>query len=242
MLYYKFDCVNNISSDLPEDVIGVEIDQKSLSSAYEISLEKIQEEFTRINLERRRDSSNNYGKKYIKGYIHKKELGDVVPTIIRLDSSKEWWESPNLEAVLLLKENYTYRDTWLLQGDSWCLYILSADTLLNVHTGEKAGGVTFTVTPHPSIGNYYAPLLIIASVYIEENFVWEWWAKKVAVAHEIGHTFQLLRHECWDRFCIMYHTLEDPPAERFCINCEGMFCDYYLPKRYGSFGPRTKRN
>ncbi|MDW8114796.1 MAG: hypothetical protein RMJ34_07705, partial [candidate division WOR-3 bacterium] len=56
LLYYKFDCNNNeILSDLPNDVIGIEVDQKTSFPDYEIHIEKIQDEFTRINLERRRD-------------------------------------------------------------------------------------------------------------------------------------------------------------------------------------------
>ncbi|MEO0119627.1 MAG: hypothetical protein ABIK60_03735 [candidate division WOR-3 bacterium] len=240
ILYYKIDCNNGeIPRDLPNDVIGIEIDQKTFSPEHEIYLEKNQEEFTRINLTRRGDSSNSYGKKYIKGYIHNKNLENEIPPVIVFNSNRRYRELPNSEVISLLNRNYTYKDTWLLNGDSWCLYILSADTLFDEFTRVKVGGVTFLVTPFN--GDFYAPLCVIASAYIEKNYTWNYLAQKVAVAHEIGHIFQTIQYECWSRYCIMYRNLEDPPGDRFCIGCEEMFCNYYLPKRYGSFGPQYKR-
>ncbi|MEO0131037.1 MAG: hypothetical protein ABIK76_05040 [candidate division WOR-3 bacterium] len=240
ILYYKIDCNNEeISHDLPEDVIRIEIDQKTSSPEHEIYIEKNQEDFTRINLTRRGDSSNNYGKKYIKGYIHNTNLENEIPPVIVYNSNREYREPPNSEVISLLKRNYTYKDTWLLNGDNWCLYILSADTLFNEFTGVKAGGVTFLVTPFN--GDFYAPLSVIASAYIEKKYTRNYLAREVAVAHEIGHIFQSVQYECWDCCCIMYRNLEDPPRDRFCIRFEEMFCNYYLPKRYGRFGLGYKR-
>lgn len=239
ILYYKIDCgvggggERNI--DIPDTAIGIEIDLRNIDCSFNIYT--INNEFRRINA-----NGNLYGKKIITPLVDNINFENTVPRVIMFNSRYLYRNEPNYTTISLLIDNYTYRDTWLSIGDSWCLYILGADSLYDRADRRYAAGVTFLVTSSNFLRNCYAPLSIIASASLEAIFgEYKDKAKATAVAHEIGHMFQEQPHHCSDWNCIMYERIISPPQWHFCSSCEEMFRYYYFPKRYGSQHPYKRK-
>lgn len=234
MLFYKVDCGGGGGGggsrsipDIPDTTIGIEVDYRKYTIEKWVSMGIISDAI--------KESNNIYGKKEIKEYGENNNLENVIPSVLRY-TTEENYDTINRKTIRLLIQNYTYRDTWLLKGDSWCLYVLIADSLYNVATRRYAAGITFCVKEE-----YWAPLSIVAGGYIYalyQNNMKVDYLKAVALAHEIGHVFdpQDTTHCDW-WLCIMYPYLQPHTYQFFCDNCKQRFRDYYLPKRYGSNHP-----
>ncbi|MCS7249875.1 MAG: hypothetical protein RMJ34_05145 [candidate division WOR-3 bacterium] len=209
--------------DIPDSTLSIEIDKKEPEYYVSVYIFKNTGEWVGLG--------NGLIKK-IEAYEENIYLRSLLPDTIKFDIY-----SPDPNLVLNLLQHFTYRDTWLKNGDSWILYVCGASYLYEISSRELRTGVCFNVE---NLNGKWASLCYVASGFIEDfcarSGFNSHYSIQAAVAHEIGHAFNL--EHCNRLNCVMFGVLIwDNPQRDYCTRCRELLKSYYLPIRYGSRRP-----